>query len=89
MQRFFGMMPSGEIEREEIYRETDTGVEFQIQAGPHGYSIVWGDGSTLYADNDAPTDENFAIALELAKEEVSEFECITREESDEDIGGEC
>ena len=43
----------------------------------------------MYADNDAPTDENFAVALELAKEEVSEFECITREESDEDIGGEC
>ena len=43
----------------------------------------------MYADNDAPTDENFAVALELAKEEVSEFECITREESDEEIGGEC
>ena len=89
MQRFFGMMPSDEIEREEIYRETDTGVEFRIQAGPHGYSIVWGDGSTLFADNNTTTDENFDTALEAAKKEVTEFECITREESEEECDGEC
>lgn len=89
MQRFFGMMPSGEIEREEIYRETDTGCEFRIQAGPHGYSIVWGDGSSQFEDIDGTTDENFATALEAAKEAVSEFECITREESDEECDGEC
>ncbi len=65
MNRFFGMMPSKEIEKKGHFVETD-GSPVDIDAGPHGWTVHWCDHSTLYKDVDATTEENFQEALKTA-----------------------
>ena len=38
MERFFGMMPSNEIEKEIVFKDK-YGLSVTIQAGPHGWSF--------------------------------------------------
>lgn len=61
INRFMGIMPRNEIEIEKYYRDIDS-KEYTIQAGPHGWTIVYPDKSTKYDDNFATSEENFKIA---------------------------
>lgn len=72
MKRFFGMMPSTEIEREERFADP-IGLKITIQAGPNGYSILYADGGSQYGDIEASTDENFKTAYDIAKSNLGEL----------------
>ena len=86
MKRFFGMMPQSEIEREEIFREKETGDELRIQAGPNGWSVIYCDGSSTYGDDNSNTEINFKSAYMTAVKEVGEIENITREDPEYEYG---
>ena len=66
MKRFFGMMPSDEVEIEKHYK-TNLGT-VTIQAGKEGYSILFADGSSKYEDIQDTTENNFNKAYELFKD---------------------
>lgn len=81
MERLFGKMPKNEVEEEEYFRESDSEDQFLIQAGPNGWSAVWEDGSSIFEDNKATTNENFKRALHSVKLNVpGEIEVITNDE---------
>ena len=61
MRRFFGMMPSSEIEKEERIRINDLYVT--VQAGPNGWTILYTDGSSEYQDIVDTTENNYKSAL--------------------------
>lgn len=65
MDRCFGMMPRSEVEREELFSDT-LGLTITIQAGPHGWTVIFADDGTHYVDQDATTDENFNAAYNNA-----------------------
>lgn len=65
MKRFFGMMPSDEIEIEVQYKDENDRV-ISIQAGIHGWSIIYADGSSNFKDIDATSEENFNFAYNIA-----------------------
>ena len=67
MNRFFGMMPSNEVEKEKWYLD-DLDLQIGVQAGPHGWTIMWADDSATWKDNDATTEENFNEALQTLKD---------------------
>lgn len=67
MHRLFGLMPTDEIEIEETYH-TSCGTVI-IQAGIHGWSIIYGDHSARYEDIDASAQANFNYAHHLLEEE--------------------
>lgn len=69
MQRFMGMMPSTEIERQEKFK-TCFGDSIIIQAGPNGWTVIYADHSTNYKDEKLTTDENFMNAYTVADENV-------------------
>ena len=75
MNRFFGMMPSSEIEKEKYYKDED-GFKVNIQAGTHGWSIIWADSSSCYKDVDATTEENFKTAYDFAVSKVGSLKEI-------------
>ena len=58
MKRFFGMMPSDKIKKEEHFRDKSN-LEIIIQAGENGWSILYADGSSLYRDETKDTEDNF------------------------------
>lgn len=72
MKRSFGMMPASEVFKKQTYRD-DSNLEVIIQAGPHGWAILWADITTTYADNDATTEENFNQAYKEAVNCVGEL----------------
>ena len=84
MNRFFGMMPASEIEIEKTYKDKD-GLQVTIQAGIHGWSILWADGGSTYKDEDLSAEENFKNAFEAATSvmELTEIECSESYESSE------
>ena len=65
MDRFFGMMPIDKIEKEVTYKD-DLGMKITIQAGPHGYTIIFMDNTTEYEDIDDTTENNFNKAYNIA-----------------------
>lgn len=65
MRRFFGMMPSSEIEVERYYKDKN-GYRITIQAGVNGWTIIYADSSTQFKDITASTGENFNMAYDLA-----------------------
>lgn len=65
MRRFFGMMPSSEIEKEKYYKDK-YGHRITIQAGVNGWTIIYSDSSTEFKDITASIDENFNTAYDLA-----------------------
>lgn len=65
MKRFFGMMPSTEIEIEKYYKDKD-GYKITIQAGLKGWTIIYADSSTEFRDITTSADENFREAYNLA-----------------------
>jgi hypothetical protein len=83
MKRFFGMMPSNEIVIEKRYEDT-IGLRITIQAGLHGWTIIYADNSTDYKDIDDTAEANFKAAYDLAIErlrglaEIKEEHCCER-----------
>ena len=65
MNRFFGMMPSDEIEIENVYKD-EHGYKICIQAGSHGWTIIYADSSSEYNDVDNTSVENNRIAYDIA-----------------------
>ena len=77
MNRFFGMMPSSEIEKESYY-EDESGCEINIQAGIHGWSVIWEDSSSCFKDVDTTTEENFKAAYDLAVSKIGNLKEIKK-----------
>lgn len=65
MKRFFGMMPSSEIEIEKHYRDKD-GYKVTIQSGVNGWTIIYADYSTDFKDIISSANKNFEEAYNLA-----------------------
>lgn len=70
MKRFWGMMPSSEIEITKEFKDRN-GLCITIEAGPHGYTITYADHSTKYADIDNTSEENFKIAKDIIDSEFN------------------
>ena len=69
VKRFFGMMPSSEIEVRKIYDDGLSGhLHLKIDAGPNGWTLHMADGSTRYKDESKGTEKNLAEAVAIAKE---------------------
>lgn len=58
MNRFMGLMPPSEVERSEVFKDQH-GMRITIDAGPHGWTIIFADNSTEYKDVDQDTNKNF------------------------------
>lgn len=65
MKRFFGMMPSTEIEIEKRYKDED-GYKITIQAGKNGWTVIYADHSTDFKDIISSANKNFEEAYNLA-----------------------
>ena len=82
MKRIFGLMPSSEVELRKYYKD-DRGIQILIQAGPNGWTIIYGDSSTEYEDVVSTTEENFQKAFEKMNShfenliEVKSSECFS------------
>ena len=76
MNRFFGMMPSNCIEKEESYKDRNC-LTITIQAGPEGWSILWADGGSDFKDINSTTDQNFNEAFKVATDAVGKLIKIT------------
>jgi len=63
MNRFFGMMPSSEIAKEQHFKD-DYGT-ITVQAGPNGWTVLWSDGGSNYKDVTATTDANWQAAIDF------------------------
>ena len=72
MRRFFGMMPSNEIEISKDFKDKNN-YFVTIQAGPNGWTILWADGGSTYKDEEHSAQENFDIAYKTAVEMVGEL----------------
>ena len=72
MKRFFGMMPSSEVTLERTYKDNE-GLRIRLQAGPHGWTVIYADGGTEYKDIDALPEENLESAYQQALSHFSEL----------------
>ena len=79
MKRFFGMMPSSEVEISKTFKD-DCGFKDIIQAGKKGWTIIYADYSTEYKDVEDSAENNFKSALSVLK---SRFFSIVTECDDE------
>ena len=79
MKRFFGMMPSSEIEVRKIYDDGLAGLlHLEIDAGPNGWTLRMADGSTRYKDESKGTEKNLAEAEAIAKESKEAYDKIDK-----------
>ena len=83
MRRFFGMMPSSEIEKEERIRINDLYVT--VQAGPNGWTIMYADNTSEYQDVVDTTENNYKSAIKVLESHFNKTEMLEDAESDEDI----
>ena len=67
MKRFFGMIPSSEVKREERFKVGVGQLTVTIQAGENGWTILYADSSSEYKDEVDTTDNNFKKAMEVLK----------------------
>ena len=65
MKRFFGMMPSKEVEMEKEYVDKNNS-KILIQAGKNGWTVIYADNSTSYKDVEGETLDNFNEAYNVA-----------------------
>ena len=72
MNRFMGLMPSDEVTIQKTFKDRN-GRDVRIQAGPHGWTVIYADGGTNYKDTDASDDENFNTAYNVAVETLGEL----------------
>lgn len=95
MKRFFGMMPRNEIGKEKPYADKYRHLII-IQAGPHGWTILFADHSSEFEDVDDTTENNFKKAYKKATEYlgplddvvVDDYAGLEDEEDEEDDGDE-
>lgn len=73
MKRFFGLMPSNEIEITKTFKD-DNGYEITIDAGKHGWTIIYADTATEYEDIDGTAEENFNRAYKILKSHFDKLE---------------
>ena len=66
MKRFFGMMPSIEIKKQQTFID-DNDFHITIEAGEKGWTIIYADNSTEYKNNIDTTENNFNEALAILK----------------------
>lgn len=91
MKRMFGMIESDKVKIQKSYRDP-AGLMVIIQAADGGYSIIFADSSSQYADNDLSAEENFNIAHDKIVEifgEVIEDDFDYDIDDIEDDEGEC
>ena len=67
MKRFFGMMPSSEVKREERFKVGVGQLTVTIQAGENGWTILYADSSSEYKDEVDTIDNNFNKAMNVLK----------------------
>ena len=87
MIRFFGMMPSTEIEKEKHYLDAE-GRTYIIQAGPKGWSVLYPGHSSDYDDVEATTEDNFKSAYNVAIAVAGKLIEVEAEEEIEECCGE-
>lgn len=75
MIRFMGLMPSNEITINRYFIDRNK-LEIRIQAGPHGWTVIYADSSTSFEDIDATPEENFAKAYNEAKSTLGDLKEI-------------
>jgi len=71
MERFYGLMPSEEVEQEKTLTD-EYGLNILLQAGPHGWSIIWQDYSFDFEDIDGTTEENMQRATDFYNHKINE-----------------
>ena len=69
MNRFFGLMPSNEVEIQRKYKDCFDN-DLIIQAGQKGWTIVYVNGSSTYKDEELTAKENFDNAYKYANNEL-------------------
>ena len=84
MERFMGMMPISEIKIEEHYKRKDEDGIFIIQAGPHGYSILFPDHGAYGKDVNSTSENNRDAALQYLKESYPGAEFLVIESHDKE-----
>ncbi len=62
MKRFFGMMPSDEVEISKRIKDK-YGSGITIQAGKNGWTILYADYSSEYEDVESTAEKNFNTAM--------------------------
>lgn len=72
MKRLFGCMPSCEVEKKKRYKCND-GLEITIEAGPHGWTVIYADYSTNYENVDDTTENNFQKAYNFAIKDLGKL----------------
>lgn len=72
MKRFMGMMPVSEIKIEKIYKD-ELGFKIIVQAGKHGWTILYADGSSMYDDIDDIPENNLKRALDELRIHIHSF----------------
>lgn len=72
MQRFMGLMPNSEIEIQKTFIDP-FGLKITIEAGPNGWTIIYADHSTKYADVINPSEVNFQKAYDIVSAELGEL----------------
>lgn len=72
MERYFGAMPIVEIEIEKMYKDSD-GNNVTIQAGPHGWAVLYHDTRNIYQDIDDTSENNFNAAYNTAVEKIGQL----------------
>lgn len=87
MKRFFGMMPSSEVTLERTYKDNE-GLRIRLQAGPHGWTVIYADGGTEYKDVDATPEENLEAGYQQALSHFSELTEVSEPKCYE-VCGEC
>ena len=73
MRRFMGMMPKDEIKIEKVYKDS-LDLKVIVQAGDHGWSILFADCSSIFKDVDDTPENNFEAALAELKTHISDIE---------------
>lgn len=71
MKRFMGMMPSDEVKKEQRFKVGDGQLTVTVQSGENGWTILYADGSSEYADEFDTTDNNFNKAIILLNKRFS------------------
>ena len=92
MKRMFGLIESDKVKIQKSFRDP-AGLKVIIQAADGGYSILFADHSSQYADNDLSAEENFNIAhdkiVEIFGEVIIEDDFDYDIDDIEDDEGEC
>ena len=85
MERFFGMMPSKEIEKSKTFVDKN-GLKAYIDAGKNGWTVRYADQSSQFEDVEATTEDNFNAALETLKSEIPSMAECASEEAEDEVG---